>query len=293
MVSYKGKDQIEFGHTFYDEASYGGSPGATPTTLYRIGYLTELRPSFDPEHNRVFVLRDGSDVGRPVGIFMRRENVRLGLKWLQGQLSDYFQKYLLGGYNFFAEAKLYRDATDKLYLYWTGLKMDTLSVQCSVGEPVIWTAELIGKLYDTKSSTIHSYGASPGTPWEWDDAYVQVSTNGSDWTTVDGVTDWEFRVDNQLKPNYVFNSSGSKQLSSLEEMEQLCDARLTMNLQDDTYLSYLLDQTELYLKVVLPNSQYIQFSKGKLRLVDPLVKPEDLIACRVEFTGGYLEHSFT
>ena len=293
MVNYKGKDQIEFGHTYYDEASYGGSPGATPTTLYRIGYVTELRPSFDPELNRVFVLRDGSDVGRPVGIFMRRENVRLGLKWLQGQLGDYYQNYLLGGYNFFAEAKLYRDATDKLYLYWTGLKMDVLSVQCSVGEPVLWTAELIGKLYDTKSSTIHSYGASPGTPWEWDDTYVQVSTNGSDWTTILGVTDWEFHVDNQLKPNFVFNETGSKQLSSLEEMEQLCDARLTMNLQDDTYLSYLLDQTEIYLKVVLPNSQHVQFSKGKLRLVDPLVKPEDLIACRVEFTGGYLEHSFT
>ncbi|MCW4048337.1 MAG: hypothetical protein NWE89_01240 [Candidatus Bathyarchaeota archaeon] len=293
MVNFKGKDQIEFGHKPYAESSYGDSPGATPTTLYRIGYVTEMRPSFDPEHNRVFVLREGSDTGKPLGVYTRRENVRLGLKWLQGQVGDYFQKYLLGGYNFFAEAKLYRDATDKLYLYWTGLKLDTLSVQCSIGEPVLWTAELIGKLYDSKDTTIHSYGASPGTPWEWDDTYVQVSTNGSDWTTIDGVTDWEFRVDNQLKPNFVFNSTGSKQLSSLEEMEQLCDARLTMNLQDDTYLSYLLDQTELYLKAVLPNSQYIQFSKGKLKLLDPVVKPEDLIACRVEYTGGYLQHSFT
>jgi len=195
------------------------------------------------------------------------------LKWLQGQLGDYFQKYLLGGYNFFAEAKLYRDASSKLYLFWTGLKLDTLSVQCSVGD--------------------HSYGAGPGTPWEWDDTYVQVSTNGTDWTTIDGVTDWEFRVDNQLKPNYVFNSTGSKQLSSLEEMEQLCDARLTMNLQDDTYLSYLLDQTELWLRVMLPNSHWLKFSKGRMKTLDPLVKPEDLIACRVEFTGGYLEHSFT
>jgi hypothetical protein len=293
MVSFKGRDQIEFGHTFYNEASYGGSPGASPTTLYRIGYVTELRPSFDPEHNRVFALRDGGSEGRPVAILMRRENVRLGLKWLQGQLGDYFQKYLLGGYNFFAEAKLYRDASSKLYLYWTGLKLDTLSVQCSVGEPVLWSAELIGKLYDSKSSTIHSYGAAPGTPWEWDDCYVQVSTNGTDWTTMDGVTDWEFRVDNQLKPNYVFNSTGSKQLSSLEEMEQLCDARLTMTLQDDAYLSYLLDQTELWLRVMLPNSQWIKFSNGKMKTLDPLVKPEDLIACRVEFIGGYLEHSFT
>jgi hypothetical protein len=59
MVRYKGKDQIEFGHKFYDEASYGGSPGATPTTLYRIGHVQEISPSFDPELNRIFTLKDG------------------------------------------------------------------------------------------------------------------------------------------------------------------------------------------------------------------------------------------
>ena len=293
MVRYKGKDQVEFGHKPYDEAGYGGSPGATPTTLYRIGYVMELRPSLDPELNRVFVLRDGGSEGRPVGVFSRRTDVKLGIRWLQGQLGDYFQKYVLGGYNFFAEAKLYRDASNQLYLYWTGLKADALAVQCSVGEPVVWSAEMMGKLYDSKASTIHSYGASPGTVWEWSDCYVQASTNGSDWTTVPDVTDWEFRVDNQLKPNHVFNSAGSKQLSSLEEMECLCDARLTMNLQDGAYLDYLVDQTELYLKLILPNAKYLQFSKGKMRLVDPIVKPEDLVACRVEFTGGYLEHNFT
>ncbi|HUV34864.1 MAG TPA: hypothetical protein VMW22_08010, partial [Candidatus Desulfaltia sp.] len=83
------------------------------------------------------------------------------------------------------------------------------------------------------------------------------------------------------------------QLQGLEEMEILCDARLTMNLQDGTYLGYLVNQTELYLKLMLPNSKYLTFSKGKMRLVDPIIKPEDLIACRVEFTGGYLEHNFT
>jgi hypothetical protein len=293
MVRYKGKDQIEFGHKAYDEASYGGSPGATPTTLYRIGHVQEMAPSFDPEFNRVFALRDGTSAGRPLAILQRRENVRLRIQWLQSNLGDYFQKYLLGGYNFFGEAMLYKDASNKVYFYWTGLKADVLTVRCSVGEPVTWVSELIGKLYDTKSSTIHSYGAAAGTPWEWDDTYVQISTNGSDWSPIPDVTDYEFRIDNQLKPNFTFNSTGSKQLQSLEEMEQLCDARLTMNLPNDTYLSYLLDNTELYLKIMLPDSKYIQFSKGKMKQVDPVLKPEDLIACRLEFMGGYLEHNFT
>lgn len=238
------------------------------------------------------MLRDTEPYGAPHAILSRRENVGLRISWLQGLLTNYWQNRIFDGKNFFAEAKLYREAGSEFYLYWTGLKVDILSVRCSVGEPITWSAELIGKLFDTKTSTIHSYGASPGDPWEWDDAYVQVSENGTDWTTVPDVTDWEFRIDNQLKPNFVFNSAGSKQLMSLEEMEQLVSARLTMNLQNDTYLSYLIDQTELYLKLVLPSSEYLQLNKGKMRLVEPVLKPEDLIACRIEFEGGYLTHDF-
>ena len=198
---------------------------------------------------------------------------------------------MASGLNFFDEAKIYRDASNQLYLYWTGLKADVLSVRCSVGEPVVWSAELIGKLFDTKSSTIHGWTSPPGDPWEWTDAYVQISTNDSDYSQVPDVTDWEFRIDNRLKPNFVFNSAGSKNLSSLEEMEQIVSARLTMNLQDDTYLSYLLDQTELYLKLVMPNSRWLKLNKGKFRLVEPVIKPEDLIACRLEFEGRWLTYA--
>jgi hypothetical protein len=65
-----------------------------------------------------------------------------------------------------------------------------------------------------------------------------------------------------------------------------------MNLPDDTYLSYLLDQTEAYLKLMLPDSKYLKVMKGKFQLVEPVLKPEDLIACRLQFEGRYLEHNF-
>ncbi len=292
MVRYKGRDQIEYGHKPYTETSYGTTPTGAET-LYRIGYLQEITPQYDPEHNRIFILREGSETGRPLATLRRRENVKLRLKWLQGQLGDYYQKYLLGGYNCYGEAKLYKSPSEQLYFYWSGLKLDVLTVTCSIGEPVTWQAELIAKTVDTKDSTLHTYGATPGTVWEWSDTYLQISTNGTDWTTIPDVTDWELRVDQNLKPNYAFNAAGSKQLQSLEEMEQHVDARITMNLPSDTYLSYLLDDTLLYLKLALPNSQYMQISKGKLKLVDPVLKPEDLVACRLEFIGGYLEHSFT
>ena len=290
MVRYRGKDQIEFGYKNYTEASYGSSPGATPTTLFRVGYVEELVPLYDPELNRVHVLRDTSTPA-PIAILRRLENVGLRIRWLQGQLGQYWQTCILAGENFFGETKMKRGA-DELYLYWTGLKADVLTVRCSIGEPIAWEAELIGKLFDTKSSTIHSYGAAPGDPWEWSDAYVEKSTDDAVYTTIPDVTDWEFRIDNRLKPNFVFNDTGSKQLTTLEEMDQLVSARLTMNLPDDTYLSYLLDQTEAYLKLVLPDSKHLKVMKGKFQLVEPVFKPEDLIACRLQFEGRYLEHNF-
>lgn len=291
MVRYKGKDQIEFGYKDYSEASYGGSPGATPTTLYRVGHVSEMTPMYDPELSRVFVLRD-SAIPAPLALTRRRENVGLRISWLQGTLGTYWQTQILAGDNFFAETKIYRDGSNQLYVYWTGLKADVLSVRCGVGEPLTWSAELVGKMVDTKATTIHSYGASPGDPWEWSDAYVEISPNDSDWSTVPEVTDWEFRVDNRLKPNFVFNDAGSKRLTTLEEMERLVSARLTMNLQDDTYLGYLLDQTELYLRLSLPDSRWLKLNKGKFRLVEPVLKPEDLIACRLEFEGRWLTHGF-
>jgi len=290
MVRYKGKDRIEFGYLYYPESQYGSSPGATPSTLYRVGYVTELTPTYDPELNRVFVLRD-TDTPAPLAILRRRENVGLRIQWLQGQLAAQWYERILSGNNFFAEAKLYRDVGSAVYFYWTGLKGDVLSVRCSIGEPVVWSAELIGNLFDTKDSTIHSWGPSPGDPWEWSDTYVQISTDDTNWSLLPDVTDWEFRIDNRLKPNFVFNETGSKQLTTLEEMEQLVSARLTMNFPGDTYLSYLLDQTELYLKLVLPDSRWLKLNKGKFRLVEPVLKPEDLIACRLEFEGRWLTYA--
>jgi len=291
MVRYKGKDQIEFGYKDYAEASYPGSPGATPTTLNRIGHVTEFVPLYDPELSRIFVLRDTATPA-PIALMRRQENVGLRISWLQGTLGQYWQTEMLVGDNFFAEAKIYKDASNKVYVYWSGLKADVLSVRCSIGEPITWTAELIGYLLDTKSTTIHSYGAAPGDPWEWSDSYVEISPNDSDWSTIPDVQDWEFRIDNQLKPNFAFNDTGSKQLVTLEEMEQLVSARFTMNFPDDTYLTYLLDQTELYLRLTLPDSRWLKLNKGKFRLVEPVVKPEDLIACRLEFEGRWLTHAF-
>ena len=293
MVRYKGKDQIEFGYKNYTEALYGNSPGATPTTLFRAGHVQELTPLYDPELSRVFVLRgEEAEAGRAVSLTRRKENVGLRIKWLQGHCAQYWiDRMLVEGENFFAEAIIKKGA-DEVYLYWTGLKLDVLTIRGSVGEDVVFEADLLGKTFDSKDSTIHSYGAALGLPDEWEDFYVQTSLNDADWTTIPDVTDWDFRIDNRLKPNFVFNAAGAKTVTTLEEMEQIQTARLTVNFTSNTFLDYLVDQTELYLKLVMPNSNWIKFNKGKFSLVEPILKPEDLIACRIEFEGRYLTTSW-
>jgi hypothetical protein len=43
---------------------------------------------------------------------------------------------------------------------------------------------------------------------------------------------------------------------------------------------------------VLPDGRWLKLNKGRMRLVEPVLKPEDLIACRLEFEGRWLTHSF-
>ena len=83
----------------------------------------------------------------------------------------------------------------------------------------------------------------------------------------------------------------TEKMPSLEEMERLVSARLTMNFTGDEYYNYLLDDDELYLKLVLPDGKYLKLNKGKFRQVDPVIKPEDMIACRVEFEARWLSHN--
>lgn len=293
-IRIKGRDQIEFGYKDYVEASYGASPGAVPTALFRVGHMMEISPLMDPENKLIWSLRDAA-THAALAILSKKESVGLRIQWLQGTLGQYLQEVFLSDHkNCFGEAKMYRAAGDALYLYWTGLKANVLSVRCSVGEEMLWTCDMIGKLYDSKLTTIHTYGAAVGDPWEWDDTYMRVSENDADWSVIPDVTDYEFIIDNQLKSNFIFNDASSKQLSTLEEMEQISTVKLTMNLKDElVWLDYLNNQTEIYVRLEMPDGKYLKLNKAKVYYMDPVIKPEDLVACRVEIKGRWMTTNFT
>jgi len=129
-------------------------------------------------------------------------------------------------------------------------------------------------------------------PWMWEDTYLQVDV-GSGYELFPDVTDYEIRIERNLKANYCFNSSGSLELVSLEPMEYRCTARITANLTtEDHFLDELINQTDVKLKLVMPGSKYIEMTGGKFRTVEPTIKPEDLIALRIDYVAKDFDHNF-
>lgn len=305
-VRYKGKDQIGAYFKEIDEADFGAFySGADPGEY--ISPITEIIPIFDPELQAIYCLRTSTSAGEPLALLSRRSVVKCRLSWIQQNMNvqgyNYWQRWFLKDppaaqpdiTNFCLEAQIKRDASSLFYLKFTGLKWNTLTIRGGVGDPVIWTAECMGKSLATASSTSFSGGYQAeltSAPWIWKDHYLQYDIGGG-YALFPDVTDFEIRVEKNLKPNYCFNSSGSLELVSLEPQEYRVTARLTANLTSKTFLDALLAGTETKLKLLMHDSRYIEMAGGRFRAVEPTLKPEDLIAQRIEYEAKSWSHAFT
>lgn len=295
MVRYKGTDQLLFQYLEQTEANYGNKASGA-YTLKNLGFVQEMVPLYDPELSPVHVLRTGSDAGIPIRILSKRENVKLRVSWLQPTLTSYVHKELFTDKeNLYAVLRVYRDASNYFFVDFTGLKCDVLTIRGSIGEPLTWIMEMIGQAMDTPAALpgTPTFEDEPtGDPWEWDDCYLQYDSGGG-LTLFSDVTDFEIRVTLGLKPVFVFDSTGSKKLVALEQTVINPSARITANLQSETQLDWLLAQTEVDLKLVLPDSKHITLSDGKFRAVEPTFKAgEELIAQRLDFIAKSWSHGF-
>lgn len=303
-VRYKGRDEIPVAFSEITEDNYGTGDFSTKTGT-RFGYVEELVPRYDPEINAVYILRDGSNAGLPF-LLSRRKIARLRMTWLQPSYEvsgqSYIQHYLLKdpgvdgsvpNSNVIMEALIKRDASNIISLTWKGLKFDVCTVRCSIGEPQRWIAELIGKSMAVNSAQQYLAFAPDYTaaPWMWNNTYVQYDP-GTGLTLFPDLTDYEFRFSNTLKPNFTFKSDGSLELTSLEQTLQPATARLTANLTSKSFLDYLLALTDVKLKLMCSDGKYIELTGGKFQAVEPTVRPDDLIAQRLEYIAKSWSHNF-
>jgi hypothetical protein len=211
-------------------------------------------------------------------------------------MTAYLQKDLFTDLeNLYLLARVYRDASNYFFIKANGVKCNVLTVSGSIGEPITWVMDLIGKAMDTPAAPpgTPTYADEPtGDPWLWKDAYIQYDSGGG-LTLFPDVTDFEFRIEFGLKPVFVFNSTGSLEISALEQTVIKPTARITANLQSEAQLDWLLGLTEVDLKLVLPDSKHITLLDGKFRSVEPTLKPDDLLAQRLEFEAKSWSHGFT
>jgi len=304
-IRYKGKDQIGVRYKQIGEAAFGVFYTGVDPGAY-ISPVTELVPTFDPEIQAIYALRTGATAGEPLALLSKRSVVKLRLSWIQQNMNvqyyQYWQRWFLKDppaesteTNFCLEAQTKRDDSNLFFLKLTGLKWNIVTIRGSIGEPVVWTAECVGKSLTTSTSSGFSGGYQEeltSAPWIWKDYYIQYDAGGG-YALFPDVTDFEVRVEKNLKPNYCFNSTGSLELVSLEPQEYRVTARLTANLTSKTFLDALLAGTETKLKLLMPDSKYIEMTGGRFRAVEPTLRPEDLIAHRIEYEAKSWSHAFT
>ena len=295
-VRYKATDKLLFQYYPLDESSYGNKPSGT-YTLKNFGFVQEVVPTYDPELQPVWVFRSGSEAGLPLMLRSKKKNIRLRVSWLQPTMTDYVQKELFtDGDNLYAALKVEHDVSHFFYVELTGLKCDVLTIRGSIGEVVTWIMEMIGKSMNTSTSLpgTPTHEAEPSNmPWEWNDVYLQYDI-GSGYGVFPDLTDFEIRIEFGLKPIYVFNASGLKDMEALEQTVVTPSARLTANMRDKEFIDYLIGLNDVDLKLTLPDSKYIELKDGKFRVVDPGFRAGDeLISQRLEFVAKSWAHNFT
>ena len=306
MVRYKGKDSILVRYFGFAEVAYGGTPTGVNSTLY-LGLVTEFVPLFDPEIKPIYALRSGVNAGLPFALKSRLKNVGCRMTWIQQTTpsvdvqNPYWQHNFLKDptssllhNNFFVEAQIKRDNTDQFWIRLTGLKPNIITIRGSIGEPQLWTAECLGKEMDTATvEACDEQEAEDADPlWMWEDTYIHYDA-GAGYNLFPDLTDYEIRIEKHLKANFCFNSSGDLTLTSLEPMEYLATARLTANMVSKAFIDNLLTPTSVNkLKLFMPDSKYIEMTGGKFRTVEPVLKPEDLIAQRIDYIAKDFSHNF-
>jgi len=172
------------------------------------------------------------------------------------------------------------------YLH-TGGMINTVDVSCSVNNLVTVKPTVIAK--NVTISTSHPTGATyandPGTtPKMWYDTKVEIPAG----TEIDGVTDWSFRINNNMERFPVITSTSGDLLKYLVERHRELTGDLTVAYMSNTLMSAVKDATEqATLKITIGSNTYtfnnVKFDTGKLTM-----RPAEVIPQKLSWTAKTL-----
>jgi hypothetical protein len=177
--------------------------------------------------------------------------------------------------------------TDVISLLYKGMRIDKLTVECSIEEPVKATVEMIGQNVETGTSKITGATYSDYAPSvvAYSDSFVQRGTAaGGSLTDVLRVTDWKFTIENNLKPVPVIRSSSAYLLKYLRERHRELTGELTFEFEDKTEFDDVINDSQFSLKFGLGGNSAL-FTYCRWQNVSIPTKIEDLISLKARFVA--------
>jgi len=266
---------------YVQESTYGQTP--TNPSMLGIATASDVEPGLDP--GLVKVRGIGSRDLKTIRRGLRHVDLRVAYA-LPSDAPINFLQYITTLYSMSLEV-FYEKASGIIDLLHKGVRMDKVTVECSIEDIVKATADLIGQ--DLTVGTAKITGAnyadySGAVPYH--ESYVQRGAgDGSGLTAVERVTDWKFSIENNLKRVPVIRSTSGHLLKYLQERHRVLSGEVTFEFESKQEYDDVINDTELSLKFGLGGANYALFKYCKWEKVGSPTKIEDLVSLKVPFVA--------
>ena len=180
---------------------------------------------------------------------------------------------------------LFASATDIISLLYKGMRIDKLTVECSIEELVKATVELVGQDVAVGTSKISgaTYADYAGAI-AYTESFVQRgAADGSNLAALERITDWKFSIENNLKPVPVIRSLNAHLLKYLPPRQRELTGEITFEFEDKSEFEDVISDSEFSLKFGLGGSNYALFKYCKWENVTVPTKIEDLVSLKAKF----------
>lgn len=182
---------------------------------------------------------------------------------------------------------LFAEATDIISLLYKGMRIDKLSVECSIDDFIKATVELVGQNVEAGISKISgaTYTDYAGAV-SYGESFVQRGYgDGSGLTDILRVTDWKFTIENNLKPVPVIRTASAHLLKYLPARHRSLSGELTFEFEDKQEFEDVIGDAEFSLKFGLGGSNSALFKYCKWEEVTAPTRIEDLVSLKAKFVA--------
>jgi len=182
---------------------------------------------------------------------------------------------------------LFSSATDIVSLLYKGMRIDKLTVECSIEDFVKASVELMGQDVEVGTGKIAgaTYADYAGAVAYTESLVQRGAADGSNLTALTRVSDWKFTIENNLKPVPVIRQSNAHLLKYLPARHRELTGELTFEFEDKGEFEDVVNDVEFSLKFGLGGSHSALFKYCKWENVQTPVRIEDLVSLKARFVA--------